>query len=90
VAQAIIEVTQSTTLAIDPSDAARGSFEFIGGCTLVIDVKEPSLDYVIVKNINSAQRIQRTREFLRSQNAFGLSAYAQREPFAFLHARTQL
>ena len=90
VAQAIIEVTQSTTLAIDPSDAARGSFEFIGGCTLVVDVKEPSLDYVIVKNINSAQRIQRTREFLRSQSAFGLSAYAQREPFAFLHARTQL
>lgn len=89
IAQAIVEVTQSRMLPLDPSNDRLGSFEFIGGCTLVIDVKEPSLDYVIVKNINAAQRIQRTREFLRSPGAFGMSAYGQREPFAFLHSRRQ-
>src|SRR5258706_10501045 len=89
IAQAIIEITQSRMLPLDTSNDTLGSFEFIGGCTLVIDVRKAGLDYVIVKNINAAQRIQRTREFLRNQNAFGMSPYAEREPFAFLHSRKQ-
>jgi hypothetical protein len=89
VMQAIMEVTQSRTMPMDPSDKTLGSFEFIGGCTLVIDLREPRLDYAIVKNINAAHRIERTREFLRGKGSIGLSAYARQEPFAFLHARTQ-
>jgi hypothetical protein len=89
VMQAIMEVTQSRTLPVDPSDETLGSFEFIGGSTLVIDLKEPNLDYVIVKNINAPQRIQRTREYLKKRGALGMSAYAMQEPFGFLHGGKQ-
>lgn len=89
VMQAIMEVTQSRTVPIDPSDETLGSFEFIGGSTLVIDLKEPHLDYVVVKNINAPNRLQRTRDYLKSQAASGMSAYAMQEPFAFLHSEHQ-
>jgi hypothetical protein len=85
VMQAIMEVTQSRTVPIDPSDATMGTFEFIGGCTLVINLKKPNLDYVVVKNINAPNRLQRTRDYLRSRTAMGMSAYAMQEPFGFLH-----
>jgi len=85
VMQAIMEVTQSRTLPVDPANEAKGTFEFIGGCTLVIDLKEPRLDYVVVKNINAPNRIQRTRDYLMSRAAMGMSAYAAQEPFGFLH-----
>jgi len=85
VMQAILEVTQGRTVPIDPSDEALGSFEFIGGCTLVIDLKEPGLDYAVVKNINAPNRLKRTREYLKSRSAMGMSAYAMQEPFGFLH-----
>jgi len=89
VMQAIMEITQSRTVPINPSDETLGSFEFIGGCTIVIDLKEPSLDYVVVKNINAPNRLQRTRDYLTSRAAQGLSAYAMQEPFGFLHAGKQ-
>jgi len=89
VSQAIMEVTQRRTLPVDASDDSLGSFEFVGGCTLVVDLKEPRLDYAIVKNINSAPRIQRTRDYLRSRGALGMSAYALQEPFGFLHGGKQ-
>jgi len=85
VMQAILEVTQSRTVPIDPSDEALGSFEFIGGCTLVIDLKKPNIDYAVVKNINAPNRLKRTREYLKSRSAMGMSAYAMQEPFGFLH-----
>jgi hypothetical protein len=85
IVQAIMEVTQSSLLPLDPSDETGRTFEFIGGCTLVIDLKQPNLDYAIVKNINAPRRAQRVREYLRSGNSFGLSAYAGQEPFALLH-----
>jgi subtilisin family serine protease len=85
VMQAIMEITQSRTVPIDPSDATMGTFEFIGGCTLVINLKKPNLDYVVVKNINAPNRLQRTRDYLRSRAALGMSAYAMQEPFGFLH-----
>jgi hypothetical protein len=87
--QAIMEVTQSLMVPFDPSDDTLGTFEFIGGCTLVIDLREPNLDYAIVKNVNARRRIQRTREYLKNRGNFGLSAYAEQEPFALLHSGTQ-
>lgn len=86
VVQAVMEITQRRTLPIDPSDSGSGSFEFFGGCTLVVDLKGPRLDYAIVKNINAPQRIQRTREYLQNRGVLGLSEYVNKEPFAFLHA----
>jgi hypothetical protein len=67
-----------------------GTFEFIGGCTLVINLKKPNLDYVVVKNINAPNRLQRTRDYLRSRAALGMSAYAMQEPFGFLHGGKKL
>jgi hypothetical protein len=87
--QAIMEVTQSLMVPFDPSDDTLGTFEFVGGCTLVIDLREPNLDYAIVKNVNAPRRIQRTREYLKNRGNFGLSAYAEQEPFALLHSGTQ-
>jgi hypothetical protein len=89
IAQAIMEVTQSRRLPLDPLNETLGTFEFIGGCTLVIDLKQPNLDYAIVKNINAPRRIQRVRDYLRSANSFGLSAYTEQEPFALLHSGIQ-
>jgi hypothetical protein len=89
VMQAILEITQSRTLPIDPSDDAQGSFEFIGGCTLIVDLKEPGLDYAVVKNINAPNRLKRTRDYLQSRSALGMSAYAMQEPFGFLHGGKQ-
>jgi hypothetical protein len=88
--QAIMEITQSVRLPFDPSDDTLGTFEFIGGCTLVIDLREPNLDYVIVKNVNAPRRIQRAREFLKNGGSLGLSVYAEQEPFALLHSGTRL
>jgi hypothetical protein len=85
VPQAIVELTQSHTLPLDPGRKESPTFEFMSGSTLVIDLKEPKLQYVIVKNANAPQRIQRTREFLGKHAAMGLSAYAAQEPFALLH-----
>ncbi len=90
IVQVILEVTQSRMLPFDPADETLGTFEFVGGCTLVIDLKEPRLDYAIVKNVNAPNRIQRTREYLRNRGSLGLSAYAEQEPFALLHSGTQL
>jgi hypothetical protein len=88
--QAIMEITQSVRLPFDPSDETLGTFEFVGGCTLVIDLREPHLDYVIVKNVNAPRRIQRTRDYLKDRGSLGLSAYAEQEPFALLHCGTHL
>jgi len=85
VMQAIMEITQSRTVPIDPSDTTMGTFEFVGGCTVVVNLKKPNLDYVVVKNINAPNRLQRARDYLRSRAAMGMSAYAMQEPFGFLH-----
>jgi hypothetical protein len=89
ISQAIMVVTQSRLVPLDPSDDTLGTFEFVGGCTLVIDLRKPHLDYAIVKNINAPRRIQRTREYLKNRGGFGLSAYATQEPFALLHSEPQ-
>jgi hypothetical protein len=86
VVQAVMEITQTRLLPFDPSDESRGTFEFVGGCTLVIDLKQPNLDYAIVKNINAPRRAQRVREYLQNRTHFGASSYAEQEPFALLHS----
>jgi hypothetical protein len=47
----------SRTVPIDPSDTTMGTFEFVGGCTVVVNLKKPNLDYVVVKNINAPNRL---------------------------------
>ena len=89
IVQVTMEVTQSRAVPLDPSDAASGSFDFVGGCTLVIDLIEPGLDYAIVKNVNPPGRLARARDYLRNRGTHGLSAYAMQEPFAFLHREKQ-
>jgi hypothetical protein len=84
-AQAIIELTQTRSMPLDEAAPEQGSFEFAGGSTLVVDLKKPALQYVVVKDMRSRTRIQRTREYLRHRGLTGLGRPALEEPFALLH-----
>jgi len=79
----------------DDASADNGlSFDFYGGCTLLIDSRAGCVRYCILKNIDNDNRQQRQEEFLRGRldNAafdaraqLGLSGGARREPLAMLH-----
>jgi subtilisin family serine protease len=81
---AIVAVTQSK--AIDPALPGR---QFRGGCTMVIDLSEPTIRYVIRKNIASEDRRKRTVDFLARAAQDPLRALlvapADKEPFRALH-----
>jgi hypothetical protein len=87
VPQVIVELTQQREIEML---AAGQPTVFRGGSTLVVDLAEPAIQYVISKDVNSEGRVRRTVEFLRGlvvNSAFALAQSTQREePFALIHA----
>jgi Subtilase family len=87
VPQIIVALTQTRPMSV-PGAASQHSFR--GGATIVVDLSQPAVKYAIVKRINSANREQRTVEFIQnalSDPLLGLLLAADRkEPFAALHS----
>ena len=98
--QLVIEVTQrrqgffdadaqATKDATRPAKDAypKGDFVFRGGATMIIDLRDNTLRYVISKRIDDAVRLDRQRQHLLSPGAMGFTydPVAAKEPFAMLH-----
>ncbi len=99
--QLVIEVTQRRQGFLNPErqqamDATparsgrrppRGEFIFRGGATLIIDLRDYQLRYVIAKRIDSAARLEEQRRHLLGPAAAGFTYQRGRsaEPFALLH-----
>jgi hypothetical protein len=99
--QLVIEVTQRRQGYLDPdkqSEAdnkppprkgrpAQGDFVFRGGATVIFDLRDRTLRYLIRKAIDDDERLQRHREHLLqpSAAAFTYNRGSSAEPFALLH-----
>ncbi|HXO72866.1 MAG TPA: hypothetical protein VN838_28245 [Bradyrhizobium sp.] len=97
--QLVIEVTQRRRGYFDPeqqekADAgkkkhATADFIFRGGATLIIDLKEELLRYVIRKPITDDTRLGEQRKILSNPEGFGFTynpdESGEREPFAMIH-----
>ncbi len=100
----VIEITQQKAGYFDAgiqdqvdnkgmNPAPPADFAFRGGCTLLVDPVTSRVRYCIYKNILSANRLERQRQFLMggsggtsdSLRAIYFRDAAQKEPFAFLH-----
>jgi hypothetical protein len=89
------EDVQRAQDSLRPGDAAaEPDFTFWGGATLIIDLHDGQLRYIIRKRINDADRLKRHREYLRKRDSETLG-FAYRdltekkviEPFALAHRR---
>lgn len=98
--QLVIEVTQrrqgyldkATQLRNDavpapPNDPYWGDFVFRGGATMIIDLRDGKLRYVISKRIDDAERLEEQRALLTTDGGFSFTYTRGRsgEPFAMLH-----
>jgi hypothetical protein len=81
----VIEIVQRC-IVTDPDTGAKNAHR--GGCTLLIDLRNQQIRYVVRKRVASASRIAAEQNFLRGA-AEGSQAYfdpsKNREPFAMLH-----
>lgn len=84
--QVVVALTQREVI----TQKGTPSHVFRGGSTLVVDLAHAEVKYRIVKNINSADRRQRTAAFIREAHADPLRALFLGldggEPFAALHS----
>jgi hypothetical protein len=101
VRQLVIEVAQRRRGYLDPEDqekadrgdrvAKKPDFIFRGGATMIIDLRENRLRYVMRKRIDDEDRLQEQRELLASPDGFGFTYLPDeagsrpREPFAMAH-----
>ncbi|CAN5508946.1 hypothetical protein BH11PSE4_BH11PSE4_06960 [soil metagenome] len=99
--QLVIEVTQrrrgyfdsDRQKKADHGEGRPGASDFIfrGGATLIIDLREKRLRYVIRKSINDEERLDEQRALLSQPGGFGFTylpesrGSAAREPFAMIH-----
>ena len=99
--QLVIEVTQRRQGFLDPaaqvlndappingaSKPVRGDFVFRAGATLIVDLRENVLRYVISKRIDDDERLARQRAQLLLADEMGFTYDRGRsdEPFAMLH-----
>jgi hypothetical protein len=95
--QLIVTILQTRDVLVDPSDAANSeTFQFRGGCTLIVDLDTLTLRYLIAKDVTDEARLERQRAYRRESNADGSTRalYFKRiarsaEPFAVLHSREE-
>lgn len=100
--QLVIEVTQRRQGFFDPDEQKRndaapqlddkgkpvhGDFLFRGGATMIIDLRDGKLRYVISKRIDDDARLQRQRDYLLAPASLSFTYDRGRtnEPFAMLH-----
>jgi len=91
--QLVVAITQRRTVPIDPNDPTGPTFQFRGGCTLLLDLDSLNLHYRIVKPIDDDARLERQRQYMQGNLNGSLRATyfapftpaAMYEPFALLH-----
>lgn len=96
--QLVIEVTQRRYGHFDEADqtahdanwsfeSKKPTFTFRGGATLIIDLRDGELRYVIRKSIADEARLKRQRTFLQTADtmSFTYDRGGADEPFALLH-----
>lgn len=98
--QLVVEVTQRRQGYFDPAvQLARdetatpalypppGDFLFRGGATMIFDLRDGTLRYVIRKSIDDDARLETQRAFLSAPSGLGFTygAASSGEPFALLH-----
>ncbi|MGY3532225.1 hypothetical protein [Bradyrhizobium sp. USDA 4452] len=97
--QLVIEVTQRRHGHFDleqqkkadagEEEPATADFIFRGGATLIIDLKEELLRYVIRKPVSDDTRLDEQRKVLSNPEGFGFTynpdESGEREPFAMIH-----
>jgi hypothetical protein len=91
--QLVVAITQRRTVPIDPADPLGPTFQFRGGCTLLLDLDSLNLRYRIVKSIDDDLRMDRQRQYMQGNLSGSLRATyfapftpsAMYEPFALLH-----
>jgi hypothetical protein len=97
--QLVIEVTQRRRAYFDPdeqdkADVDKGTpakehdFIFRGGATLIIDLRDSKLRYVIRKRVDDEERLDEQRKLLSNPEGFGFTYQpesGEREPFAMIH-----
>ncbi|HKX27768.1 MAG TPA: hypothetical protein VJ302_08760, partial [Blastocatellia bacterium] len=92
--QIIVSLTQSRWIQVEGPHGTAAPHLFRGGSTIIVDLTEPAIKYVIFKRIDSQTREQRTAEFLSQALRDPIRALLfnqnQAEPFAALHALTDL
>lgn len=93
--QVIISLTQKRTVPLEPTNQNDETFEFRGGCTLILDLQNLKLKYVVKKLIDdSDERLTRQRAYRMGEGSSSLRATyfgkpgsnAEVEPFALLHS----
>jgi hypothetical protein len=99
VRQLVIEVTQRRRGYLDPEHQkmadkgarprGKADFNFRGGATLIIDLRENRLRYIMRKRIDDDKRLNEQRELLARPDGFSFTYLADartaREPFAMTH-----
>ena len=87
--EVIVSVTQTKEIPADP-ETGTPTHTFSGGATLVVDLADQSLKYVIFKRVASEDRRARTAHFVRELAEDPLRELflggGTKEPFAALHA----
>jgi hypothetical protein len=98
--QVIISITQKCLVPLDEQPEKTGeseTFEFRGGCTMILDLRDLTLKRIIKKRIDDRDRLNDQRRYRTSEVGSFLSLRNtyfgnsnnndEREPFAFLHRR---
>ena len=90
IADRLIEVAAAEAAAAEGAGPGRPeTFTFRGGATLIVDLRDNSLRYVIRKSISDNDRLNAQREFLlaadEGDTAFTYNRGRANEPFALLH-----
>jgi hypothetical protein len=82
----VIEITQG--LRLEPPHSGR----FRGGCTLLVDLEEGEVRYLVRKRVDSAVRVEAQMDFRQSlrdelRDTYFAGSLPMAEPFAMLHRR---
>lgn len=89
--QVVVALTQSRDIEVDGSSQPQ---KFRGGSTLIVDLAKPAVEYAIIKNIASPNRLERTTDFLTSALQDPVQALLlapdRKERFAALHSLAEL
>jgi subtilisin family serine protease len=89
--QVVVVLTQSRDIKVDGSSNPH---KFRGGSTLIVDLAKPAVEYAIIKNIDSENRLQRTEDFLKVALQDPVQALLlapdRKEKFAALHSLAEM
>jgi hypothetical protein len=88
VPQLLLGILQQRDEPVDDNDPGGDQMPFVGGCTLVADLRHSEIRYCIRKSFSSTGRLARQQEFTSQTGLSALyfgGAQLRAEPFALMH-----